>query len=195
MPNHFWNDLSISGDAEKVKELQAFVKGRGPRYADLDPYDYGMGARTGVPIEAALEDPDSDVSELDFHKIIPVPMEILKKGYGDSGYDWQVDNWDTKWNAYDLSTDSSEGYCRFSFDTAWAPPVLVVAQLAKLFPSLEFEHFFDESGMGFQGTNRYLEGALIEETYLEGDDYPSDDDDEEEESLGINKLGEFPRAK
>lgn len=194
MPNHCYNQVSISGPDEVVKDLEAFVQGKGPRYADPDPYDWGNGRRTGVPIEAAEIDDSQELDLFCFHKIIPVPLEILKKGYSDAGYTWQADHWGTKWGAYDLSIHSDLGLLRLSFDTAWSPAVPIIEKLAEMFPALEIEHHFDEPGMCFQGTHTYMEGELVNEMWLEGDEYPGDEEDEEE-SLGANKIGDFPRAE
>ena len=41
----------------------------------------------------------------------------------DRWYDWRVQNWDTKWDAYDVVvTDDDPEYLEVEFNTAWAPP-------------------------------------------------------------------------
>lgn len=58
-------------------------------------------------------------------------------------YDWRIENWGTKWDAYDQfseeSDDSSGSYTgRYIFNTAWAPPVPVIRRLATIFPDITF---------------------------------------------------------
>ena len=44
------------------------------------------------------------------------------------------------------------------FDTAWAPPIPVIAKLAAMFPDHTFELKYFEGGMGFSGHARWSEG-------------------------------------
>jgi hypothetical protein len=44
------------------------------------------------------------------------------------------------------------------FDTAWSPPIPVIAKLASMFPDHIFELKYFEGGMGFSGHARWSEG-------------------------------------
>ncbi|HAX71754.1 MAG TPA: hypothetical protein PK152_02785 [Anaerolineales bacterium] len=44
------------------------------------------------------------------------------------------------------------------FDTAWSPPIPVIAKLASMFPDHTFELKYFEGGMGFSGHARWSEG-------------------------------------
>jgi hypothetical protein len=60
----------------------------------------------------------------DFHKLIPEPEGETPDWHG-----WRVANWGTKWNGYDGRFNDNQ--TMFSFDTAWAPPLPVIKELAK----------------------------------------------------------------
>lgn len=71
-------------------------------------------------------------------------------------YQWQIENWGTKWNAYDLSRKRYYDYpadtnydirtSTIVFDTAWNTPRPVFDALFAKFPDLTFEiHYADEA--------------------------------------------------
>lgn len=70
-------------------------------------------------------------------------------------YNWNVANWGTKWDAYDVhgtlvhSTSTNTNHLRYRFNTAWSPPVPVVEAMMRMFPELQFSlRYEDESGWG-----------------------------------------------
>jgi len=60
---------------------------------------------------------------------------ILLQNYHQYGYtswyDWSIDNWGTKWNAYNIEEKSYGVY----FETAWSIPMQVYNRLSSRFPS------------------------------------------------------------
>ena len=107
-----------------------------------------------------------------FNEFLPCPPELLEEvpigddyvqrrdaliarnqelhGY-DSWYEWNVDNWGTKWDIGEVDEDcmvkNPDGKSvSFSFDTAWAPPL-------GFYDDIEFtvEAYYHEPGMGFCG--------------------------------------------
>ena len=75
-----------------------------------------------------------------------------KDGYNQGGYAWCNQNWDTKWNACDVSINLyEEGVSRVYFNTAWSPPVNVIKKLAEQFPAVLFELYYEEPGCCFKG--------------------------------------------
>ncbi len=75
-------------------------------------------------------------------------------------YEWSIQNWGTKWNAYyPASTDENT----LAFCTAWASPNPVIDKLAEMFPALEFEHSWADECFGCNlGKNTYKGGKFIE---------------------------------
>ena len=77
----------------------------------------------------------------DFEQLIPMPSDMLKgrlspeqmeasKGY--NWYDWSIENWGTKRNAYRYRDNGRT----FRFETASSHPEPVMVALSRLFPRL-----------------------------------------------------------
>lgn len=161
MPNWCQNTLLMQGDTEEVQRLLDTVEGSG----------------TALSLKKIITTPTSLES-------FPAPnrdeksAEELIKLYGAADwYNWQVNNWGTKWDVtatiYFDSSTHSRGYSTYTdtevrivginFDSAWSPPVLAIAELARQFPKISIYHSFDESGSDFSGYNMYRNGICVEE--------------------------------
>ena len=112
---------------------------------------------------------------LDFQKIVPCPTNPF------SDLNWCVDNWGTKWNVDkdpDLNFNKDDTIC---FDTAWSPPIPVIAALAAKFPDVKFTLRYFEGGnffhVGKKWQSFYLPYHFFHSDILEnyqctiGDDY------------------------
>ena len=52
-------------------------------------------------------------------------------------YDWRLQNWDTKWDCYDVSIDDDDpDQLEVSFNTAWSPPEAICTELREQYPDL-----------------------------------------------------------
>lgn len=89
-------------------------------------------------IEKVLELIKCEDECIDFNKIIPTPDNIYqgnlgpeeRKLYGaNNWYDWNRENWGTKWNAYWSSLESDNVLI---FHTAWSTPIPVFEKLAEI---------------------------------------------------------------
>ena len=70
----------------------------------------------------------------------------------DRWYDWRLQNWDTKWDAYDVVvTDDDPDQLEVEFNTAWSPPEAVCSALREQYPDMIISWFYDEPGMEFAG--------------------------------------------
>ena len=111
---------------------------------------------------------ESKESKFDFNKIVPMPKELedtvkgsnhvpseeLKEKYGaDNWYDWNVNNWGTKWNITvdENEVDDDGDFIQYTFDTAWSPPSEIFYALRRKFPDVSISWFYDEPGMQFAG--------------------------------------------
>ena len=67
-------------------------------------------------------------------------------------YDWRLQNWDTKWDAYDVEvTDADPDQLEVEFNTAWSPPEAICCAMRELYPDLSVSWFYDEPGMEIAG--------------------------------------------
>ena len=70
----------------------------------------------------------------------------------DRWYDWRIQNWDTKWDAYDVEiTDDDPDQLEVQFSTAWSPPEAICSALREQYPDLSVSWFYDEPGEEIAG--------------------------------------------
>ena len=71
----------------------------------------------------------------------------------DRWYNWRVQNWGTKWDCYDLSTDDCDLPNGFeaSFNTAWSPPEEICTAIREQFDGISISWFYDEPGCEVAG--------------------------------------------
>ena len=70
----------------------------------------------------------------------------------DRWYDWRCQNWDTKWDAYDVVvTDDDPDSLEVEFNTAWSPPEAICHALREQYPDLSVSWFYDEPGCEIAG--------------------------------------------
>lgn len=159
MPNHVINIVKFSARFDEIKE---FVRGD--------------------------SDSDGDQRIFDFNKIVPMPTEVRDSTEQRSTglpdwYTWSVDNWGTKWNAYEVQ-ESENG---FIFWTAWSTPELMFIALSNLFPDVTITVYFADEDIGSNCGTLVLTGGECE--YTEGDaefatelwgweDYENEEDEE-----------------
>jgi len=105
---------------------------------------------------------DEEHRIIDFKKIIPPPENMFTGNLGDTDreqcaiegrpnwYDWQTENWGTKWNAYDicLVDEWDGGDCceiELQFDTAWCFPAPIIDAL-RAWPEVDaiYGNFIEE---------------------------------------------------
>ena len=78
----------------------------------------------------------------------PTPKSLKEEGW----YEWNVENWGTKWNtdafALVIAEDLTE--VSFWFDSAWAPPVELYKFITET-TDFDITAEYNEEGMGFVG--------------------------------------------
>jgi hypothetical protein len=102
------------------------------------------------------------------------------RAFAETGYEdwymWNVANWGTKWPPdihADVLVDVHEGVTslRIKFDSAWAPPEVLIDHLSTMWPTLTFILDYSEPGMDFYGASAWKAGeAQYDETAEYGDD-------------------------
>jgi hypothetical protein len=130
MPNWVYNSVYISGNLEKVNALEALMS---------KPYK-------GV-----------DNGAINFLNII-APPDNKWDAYneGRNWYDWNTDNWGTKWNACEIDVDeqidrNGDKQLGITFETAWSPPSGIMDALWALCRADGLDlswHWEEEQGFG-----------------------------------------------
>lgn len=75
-------------------------------------------------------------------------------------FDWNVENWGTKWEIHDAELFIENSIFSVTFDTAWSPPIQFFESLTKMFPNLTMEMEYEEPGMAFCGIIHYSDGDI-----------------------------------
>lgn len=89
-------------------------------------------------------------------------------------YDWNVSNYGTKWDCYDIYVDYDQiGFAELSFNTAWSPPFQVFEALSLLFPSTLINiAYADESSVISSELVTYLDGSIVSrQSFYESETY------------------------
>ena len=104
---------------------------------------------------------------LDFNKLYPQPDNVDEYETDMPGWwNWRCKNWGTKWGASNLasyrgSTLDEDAEFSYQFQTAWAPPIALLKNITKSWPTLEFYLRYEEPGVGFAGAFRILNGRIL----------------------------------
>lgn len=78
-------------------------------------------------------------------------------------YGWNVSNWGTKWDLYDVYVDYDQiSFAELSFNTAWSAPFQVFEALSKMFPSTLINvAFADEDSETSVCLLSFLDGVIV----------------------------------
>lgn len=175
MPNHITNRLTIIGTEQQVKEVREVIKGEcTDQYIDFNKIS---------PIPKELEDTQSPariISQKEYDeqekRIVEGKLTKDEKKFGLSRgltqklvdeyktrfgasdwYQWRIENWDTKWNAYDqFSIDENT----IEFNTAWSTPHNLIVNLSEMFPNVAFEMLFADEDFGHNVGEFTLKGGM-----------------------------------
>lgn len=180
MPNHIKNVVSFEGEQMKIKEIREFC-GKTLDFNKL------------IPMPKAL---DGGKSPSDLPE--DVKAELRKKYGADNWYDWRLDNWDTKWNGYQLNDDETESDSqKCVFYTAWSMPEKVALALSSRFPKVKIIWDYADEDIGNNcGEVVFKAGEKIDE-YIGDDDFADEvwgwqknDDYSNPVKITIQKLGD-----
>ena len=81
-------------------------------------------------------------------------------------YEWSIDNWDTKWNAYDFDYDKDK---TIYFNTAWSAPHSILKALSEKYPEVQLEHSWADEDIGYNvGERTYQDGEITYENIPTG---------------------------
>ena len=101
----------------------------------------------------------------------------LQKYGTDNWYDWSIEHWGTKWDAYDCQGSPQEG--TLVFFTAWNPPDEIIKALCKKYPNSDLDWFYEEEGMQFAGHCYAGENGEVINKECAVSNYEAEEDDME----------------
>lgn len=135
MPNNIKNRLTINGTKYAIRAVKEFLK--------------------------------SECRAIDFNKITPTPkwvfqgnisfVEEEKYGAENCWYQWNLNNWGTKWNAY----ETKEYENVIEFETAWNGVPKLMSKLALIFHDIELKYQYADEKMGYNVGSYTFKGTEI----------------------------------
>ena len=162
MPNHCHNRVTIYGSGNDTDETRAQIAKLKQIFED----EHCFTQIIPEPDWANTPLMSSDMPKYDWDKPkgkvgeLPQYVEDYAKrlvfkstGHADDRwYDWRLQNWDTKWDCYDVVvTDDDPDQVEIEFNTAWSPPEAICHALREQYPDVSISWFYDEPGCEIAG--------------------------------------------
>ena len=149
MPNHCFNKVSIYGSGNDTDETRAQIAKIKGIFEDEAIFTHFIPEPdwANTPNKDG-ELPTQPASDNPFH----MPFFKSTERADDRWYDWRLQNWDTKWDAYEVSIDDDDpDQLEVSFQTAWCPPDAICHAMREQYPDLSVSWFYDEPGCEIAG--------------------------------------------
>lgn len=166
MPNHVFNTLQILADNKDALDDLVTLLGKGYK---MTTNKYNKDEFTGAFLRSLEE--VSLGGKFSFHNIVPAPLgDGYNESLEDTGslsqgwYDWNIENWDTKWDAYEVTRSRiTDLIVNYDFTTAWSPPTAVIETLAKQYPDMLITFTYtEENGWGAEMQSQAGSSELLE---------------------------------
>ena len=151
MPNWCRNRVTAyarNGNEQDIAKIIEIFESKDSVFGKIIPspdWDNLPNKNGELPIRKEHKNPDGEVSFV---------TKEFPDGTNDSRwYDWNLANWDTKWdiNGSVEVEQYDDEQVEFNFSTAWSPPEAICHKLRDMFPDVGFSWFYDEPGMEFAG--------------------------------------------
>jgi len=177
MPNWCENILEISGPAEDIKRFKEFAGSEENECLDANKFiPYPEEYKKQDEIVRNMREKEDALREMaDYNKMDSYQQRYfdfknprnswnMKDGYNSGGYEWNINNWGSKWNFCQPELfDEGETHLWYSFESAWSPLCQVIIKMAEMFPTLSFVYKYAEPGVGFAGMLRCKNGETVED--------------------------------
>ena len=147
MPNWCYNRVSVY--SENTKDMDELF--------DIFNNENPFNALIPSPVWSETPNEDGELPVLEEHKdadgkVLFTTHKFPKSGKTDDRwYDWQIQNWGTKWEPTDLSVEQCDEELEITFNTAWSPPEDICRAIRNKYPDVTVSWFFDEPGMEVAG--------------------------------------------
>ena len=157
MPNHCHNRVTFySANTDAVAKLkQIFTDENCFGQIIPEPDWLNTPLMSKDVYEYSFSEPRGQVGELPVMTKTSYGMSSRFPSTGhqdDRWYDWRIQNWDTKWDAYDVVvTDDDPENVEIEFNTAWSPPEAICNEIREQYPDVSVSWFYDEPGAEIAG--------------------------------------------
>ena len=178
MPNWCYNSLIVSGNKETLADFVSKTIIPTDKNDDWEDergkFTFNILHPLPKPLEGGFSPLPRKEGEDDTQYKERIAENIRLYGAED-WYEWNIQNWGTKWNASSTSIQILEDdLFHVRFNTAWSPPIEWIKKIVPMYPELEFELTFDEESYAFCGKISAIEGEIDMEV---GEPYFTDEQD------------------
>jgi hypothetical protein len=147
MPNWCQNRVSFySEDTSALEKLLNIFQSDEPFNSIVPSPDWKTtpNDKGDLPVKREMKNPDG--------RVVYTTYDFPDGQNDDRWYDWNIQNWGTKWEVSDVECDHWDGNSfECEFETAWSPPEGIFYALRQLFPDVDVTWFYDEPGMMVAG--------------------------------------------
>lgn len=156
MPNWVYHKVLIEGTNEVIKNIIS-------KYFTKKDSGYYLDFNLVIPQPKSVEDcPDKYVRK---DKINEPPTELDERPWFD-WYNWNCDNWGTKWNTNreDTNIYVSDGLIEIYLSTAWSPATNIFEKILKDNTGISISGIYADESRNFTGYFETIDGELIDAT-------------------------------
>ena len=149
MPNWCRNRVTVFGTEQEISEVEKIFSSKDTVFGKIIPSpDWATIPNEDGELPKVVEHKNKQTGEVSF-----VTTEFPSGKQDSRWYDWNIANWDTKWDiagSVQFEYEDSE-QIEITFNTAWSPPESICHALRIMFPDLSVSWFYDEPGMEVAG--------------------------------------------
>jgi hypothetical protein len=159
MPNWVFNTLKVSGTKE---EIDAFVE------RASQPYGAFGREHASDFLFWNFVRPEDEILPEYFGEEPTLPFEEAIQHKTNHWYDWNIRNWGCKWEPQVTSDRGDDTGVVYYMDTPWSPPIVFFEKLVAMYPTLDFELYYNEE----QGWGGEVHGSGGDWTIVDEWDIP-----------------------
>ena len=161
MPNHCHNRVTFypagnntEESIKQIEQIRSFFEDENTFNHIIPEPDWANTPLMSKDVQGLVYD-RGKVGELPQYVEDPFKRLVFKSTdrTDDRWYDWRVQNWDTKWDCYDVNiVDDDPENMEIEFNTAWAPPEAICHALREKYEdTVAISWFYDEPGCEIAG--------------------------------------------
>lgn len=170
----------INATLYKTYDNKAICQNKGGKIGWFDFKTGLFHQRNEDPVQGLPEEFEVEISQPsdcfpDFKKILPPPdtseyrdepSQQAVREHPNNWYNWNLNNWGTKWNSYDHEKESFNIYV---FETAWSGVPNLIQIISAQFPDVEIDYEYSDEDTGYNcGSFKFLNGEVVEEVVPKG---------------------------